>query len=47
MADCQKCGKPLYDCTVKHTNAFGKMTCNKCQNTSLICPTHNGLWKKG
>jgi len=47
--NCKKCGRPTHDCQAcnggRATGMFGKLTCNKCNNTGRVCGEHGGHWK--
>ena len=44
--DCAKCHKRLHECPAckggSARGMFGMLTCSKCDNTGLLCITHDG-----
>lgn len=44
---CKRCFKNLQVCQACNGRCGGSTgrTCNKCRNTGMACPTHDGHWK--
>ena len=44
--NCNKCGAGLRPCPAckggTASGVFGKLTCSKCNNTGMQCPSHGG-----
>jgi hypothetical protein len=42
--ECEKCFKELHECQACHGRP--RNNCRTCQSTGMICPTHEGFWKR-
>lgn len=44
---CEKCFRPLLTCQgCKGQPTRGGLTCSTCRNTGMVCPTHEGHWRR-